>query len=108
MGGSSKLVPCISNKAFHILNCAFLVLVLIFQSFVLNSYIIAHTGRADYSSYFWFLGDIFLAGLFVGMSVKSYTYLKEQKLKKKEEKSFSCQVSTLHSKEQINGPTTVT
>lgn len=88
----SKVVPCISNKAFHTLNCAFLIIILLFQSFVLNSYIISDSGREDVGSYFWFLGDLFLAGLFVAMSVQSYSYLTQQKELKKEEKLPEVQV----------------
>lgn len=86
--GSQKILNCISNKTFHILNCAFLIILLIFQSLVLNTYIISYTWNSDLASYFWFLGDLFMAGLFVAMSIRAYSYLTEQKLlkKKKEEK----------------------
>lgn len=94
--GSQKILHCISNKAFHILNCAFLIFVLIFQSFVLNTYIISYTWNWDVASYFWFLGDLMLAGLFVAMSTRAYSYLSEQKLlKKNEEKLVQSQVSHL-------------
>ena len=83
--GSQKIIHCISNKTFHVLNCAFLIIVLIFQSLVLNTYIITYTYNWDMASYFWFLGDLFLAGLFVAMSIKAYSYLTEQKLLKKNE-----------------------
>lgn len=87
--GNHKIIHCISNKAFHIMNCAFLIIVLIFQSLVLNTYIISYTWNQDLASYFWFLGDLFMAGLFVAMSVKAYSYLSEQKLlKKNEEKTI--------------------
>lgn len=92
--GSQKIVYCLSNKTFHILNCAFLIVILIFQSFVLNTYIISYTWNWDLASYFWFLGDLMLAGLFVAMSTKSYSYLTEQKLlKKNEEKNIQSQVN---------------
>lgn len=74
---------------FHVLNCAFLIVVLIFQSLVLNTYIISYTWNWDLASYFWFLGDLFLAGLFVAMSVRAYSYLSEQKLLKKNEEKHS-------------------
>lgn len=89
---SPKFIPCISNKAFHILNCAFLILVLIFQSFVLNSYIISYTTKQDVGSYLWFLGDLIVAGMFVTMTVKAYSYLSEQKLQRKKEDFVSQQV----------------
>jgi hypothetical protein len=96
--GSQKILNCISNKTFHILNCAFLIIVLILQSLVLNTYIISYTWNWDLASYFWFLGDLFMAGLFVAMSIRAYSYLTEQKLlkKKKEEKhSLSTVISNL-------------
>ncbi|XP_057364840.1 uncharacterized protein LOC130685546 [Daphnia carinata] len=86
---NQKIINCISNKTFHILNCAFLIVVLIFQSLVLNTYIISYTWNWDLASYFWFLGDLFLAGLFVAMSIKAYSYLSEQKLLKKNEEQHS-------------------
>ena len=89
---STKVIPCISNKAFHILNCAFLILVLMFQSFVLNTFIIWHTGKGDVTSYFWFLGDLLVAGLFVAMTTKSYLYLSQQKALKKEGEKFEPEV----------------
>jgi len=63
-----------------------------FQSFVLNTFIIWHTGKGDVTSYFWFLGDLLVAGLFVAMSTKSYLYLSQQKALKKEGGKFEPEV----------------
>ena len=93
--GNQKIIHCVSNKTFHVFNCAFLIIVLIFQSLVLNTYIISYTWNSDVASYLWFLGDLMLAGLFVAMSIRAYSYLSEQKLlKKSEDKIALSQVKT--------------
>ena len=78
--GRFKVVFCISNKVFHILNCTFLILVYAAQSVILNTYIVNY--NKTWSSYFWYLGDLILVCLFITASIKAYLYLLKKKLEK--------------------------
>ena len=94
MSPSQLVVSCVSSKVFYVLDCTLLVTVYIFQSSVLNFYIISNS-KQDAASYFWFLGDIIMTGLFIYMSVAAYYYLKKQRIAKKEAAEDSPVVSFL-------------